>query len=126
VEVVEAAKPYIDVLSFQQFGQPPKVRADFEQWRKAIDLPILLADGASSKRGANGYQGHDGNGYAEKLAILRENPACIGYHLCGAYLANRVRRRGLLDEREQPDTEAITAIRAANRETTAWAATFRE
>jgi len=116
LEVVEAAKPFVDVLSFQQFGKPDKVRADFARWRAAVDMPILLADGAGMTPGANGYIRQNGGQYRETMAVLKDNPACIGYHLCGAYLANRVRRRGLLDEREQPDREAIATIRAVNRE----------
>ncbi len=122
MEVVEAAKPYVDVLSFQQFGKPPKVKSDFEKWREAAGMPILLADGAAAIRGENGYARHDGAGYRETMGVLRENPACIGYHLCGAYVANRVRRRGLMDERERVDGEGVRAIRAANREMAEWVA----
>ena len=54
VEVVQAAKPYVDVLSFQQFSPPEKVQTDFEHWRQTIDMPILLADGAGSRTRADG------------------------------------------------------------------------
>ena len=65
---------------------------------------------------------NDGNWYASVLKGLRENPGCVGAHLCGAYLRNRVRNRGLLDEMEEPDTEMINLIRKANLETEKWVA----
>ncbi|MBK7928430.1 MAG: agarase [Bryobacterales bacterium] len=120
-EVVLAARPYIDVLSFQQFGAPAKVRADFDKWRGVVDLPILLADGAGNLRTPSGVVRHDTKKYADVMAVLRDNPNCVGFHLCGAYQANRVRRRGLLDEQERPDEEVVAAITAVNRETTRWA-----
>ncbi len=54
------------------------------------------------------------------LEILRDNPACVGFHLCGAYLKNRARQRGLRDENNQPDQPALELITAANRETKHW------
>lgn len=120
VEVVKAAEPYVDVLSFQQFGPPEKVKADFEHWRQTIDIPILLADGAGSRKLPGGAIGQDGARYHRTLQVLQDNPACVGFHLCGAYLRNRVRRRGLRDELDQPDVEALRLIAAANRETIEW------
>ncbi|MDZ4850913.1 MAG: agarase [Pirellulaceae bacterium] len=120
VEVVRAAKAYVDVLSFQQFSEPEKVRVDFEHWRQTIDMPILLADGAGSRTRSDGSKGQDGRRYARTLEVLRANPACIGFHLCGAYLTNRVRQRGLRDENDVPDQEAIALIKAANHETKRW------
>ena len=63
---------------------------------------------------------HLGGGYTEMLRTLREIPGCVGYHLCGAYLRNDVRKRALRDAAERPDDEALAAITAANRETAAW------
>ncbi|MCW5977696.1 MAG: hypothetical protein KIT09_06445 [Bryobacteraceae bacterium] len=120
-EVVLAAKPYVDVLSFQHFGPPDRIAADFARWRELSGMPILLADGCGSLPAPGGYRRQDGPRYRETLAVLRENPACLGYHLCGAYLANRTRKRGLLDERERPDRDALEIIAAANRETARWA-----
>ena len=44
-----------------------------------------------------------------------ENPGCIGFHLCGAYQRNKSRRRGLLDEMENPDEEHVSVMTAANK-----------
>jgi hypothetical protein len=59
------------------------------------------------------------------MAALRESAGCIGFHLCGAYLRNRCRQRGLRDERETPDEPVIAAIRQANRDMAAWVERLR-
>ena len=87
-------------------------------------MPVLWADGARGLKLPDGNLRNDGNWYAEVLAGLRKNPGCVGAHLCGAYYRNRVRRRGLLDENEQPDTEMIDQIRKANADTEAWVESF--
>ena len=124
VEVVKGAEPYVDVLSFQHFGKPDQIQQDFERWYELTGMPILLADGAGSRPKPDGTRGNDGEHYAKVLEVLRSSPGCVGFHLCGAYLRNRVRKRGLRDEVEAPDTEAIRAITEANRETSEWAAGF--
>lgn len=125
VEVVNAAKPFVDVLSFQQFGKPDQVKEDFEYWHTLTGMPILLADGSGSRLKPDGRRGQDGQQYQETLDVLRDNPGCVGFHLCGAYLENRVRHRGLRSESEDPDSEALRIITEANRRTTAWAGSFR-
>lgn len=114
-EVVSAALPFVDVLSFQDFREPV-VRLD--EWHRKTGKPVLLADAAGLKRPipAKGFVPNNGEWYARVLAELFENPGCIGFHLCGAYQRNKARRRGLLDEFERPDTENIRLIRAANLE----------
>ena len=64
-------------------------------------------------------------GYRRLLTAARGVDGCVGLHLCGAYLKNR-RRRGLRNEDESPDVEAIAAIRQANRETAQWMAAFED
>jgi len=54
------------------------------------------------------------------LSELRNNPGCIGFHICGAYQRNRARRYGLIDEMEIPDHENIDLITAVNLETKVW------
>ena len=117
IEVIEGARGLVDVLSFQDFRDPVAHLAD---WHKRTGMPVLWADGARQLNLPNGLRLHDGAWWGEQLEGLRENPGCVGAHLCGAYLRNRVRRRGLLGENEEPDTEVIDLIRAANQETSAW------
>ncbi|MBM4153413.1 MAG: agarase [Lentisphaerae bacterium] len=119
-EVVRAALPYVDVLSFQHFKQPDEVAANLRQWHDLTGKPVLLADQCVSIRGPDGVQRHDGAGYAATLAALRGLPGCVGYHLCGAYLRNTARNRALRAADETPDTAAIDAITAANRDAAAW------
>lgn len=123
--VIDAARPYVDVLSFQDFRQPVE---HLTEWHEETGMPVLWADGSHgiSAKDDSGpyhdgrYSRNDGRWYADVLAGLRKNPGCVGAHLCGAYLRNRVRRRGLLDHQEQPDDENITLIRAANLQTQRW------
>lgn len=92
-------------------------------------MPVLWADGSHGISTADDsglyhdgrYSRNDGRWYADVLAGLRKNSGCVGAHLCGAYLRNRVRRRGLLDHEERPDDENIALIRTANLETQRWA-----
>ncbi|MBP7142463.1 MAG: hypothetical protein KBA71_11195 [Opitutaceae bacterium] len=124
-EVVRAALPFVDVLSFQHFGPPGKVEADLDRWHEFSGKPVLLADGARQIAGEGDTKRHDPKGYAETIATLREVRGCVGFHLCGGYLRNNVRKRGLRDAAERPDEEAIAGITAANHETARWAKNFR-
>ena len=118
MEVINAAKPYVDVLSFQDFNDPIK---HFRQWHESTDMPVLLADAARvNYRSQEFFKANDGNWYAEILAKLHDNPGCIGFHLCGAYQRNKARRRGLLDEMENPDLEQVNLITNANHQISDW------
>jgi hypothetical protein len=127
IEVVESARPFVDVLSFQDFRDPVKNLAG---WHARTGKPVLWADGAKNlpaKDPATGasFIRNDGAWYAQSLNGLRDNPGCVGAHLCGAYLRNQARNRGLRDAREQPDTENLALITRANRDLAKWAAGFR-
>ncbi|MCY4597529.1 MAG: hypothetical protein OXC19_22355, partial [Bryobacterales bacterium] len=113
MEVVEAALPFVDVLSFQDFRDPV---VHLDEWHTKTGKPVLLADAAGLKRPVPpaGFVPNNGEWYADVLAALFDNPGCIGFHLCGAYQRNKARRRGLLDELERPDLENVRLITAAN------------
>ena len=119
-EVIQAALPYVDVLSFQHFAPADKVAANLTHWHQRTDKPVLLADHAIQIRDTDGSGRHDGAGYAKTLATLREIPGCIGLHLCGAYLRNETRKRGLRNATEKADAEAIKNISEANGEAATW------
>jgi hypothetical protein len=119
-EVVQAALPYVDVLSFQHFAGPEKVSQNLAFWHEKTGKPVLLADHADVIRLPDGSQRHDGAKYAETLGRLRALPGCVGFHLCGAYLRNETRKRALRDAAEKPDTEALRLITKANQEALAW------
>lgn len=124
-EILRAAAPFVDVFCFQDFSQPAQSLA---RWHGLTGKPVLWADGArqipvpdrSGRYAEGSYNRQDGAWYASLLPQLRAIPGCVGAHLCGAYLRNRFRRRGLLDEQERPDVEAISAISATNRDIEAW------
>ena len=118
MEVVNAAKPYVDVLSFQDFRDPV---THLDQWHRKTGKPVLLADAAGVDwRSENFFKSNNGAWYAETLAALFENPGCIGFHLCGAYQRNKARRRGLLDELENPDSVQVKLMTSANQQINEW------
>lgn len=119
-EVVRAALPYVDVLSFQHFKQAEEVAANLRNWHELTGKPVLLADHATVIRQPVEAQRHQPGGYSKMLAKLREIPGCVGYHLCGAYLRNEARKRALRDAAEQPDEAALNDIRQANQEAAEW------
>lgn len=119
-EVVEAAKPFVDVLSFQHFAKPEAVSQNLALWHQRTGKPVLLADHAVTVKSMDGSQRHDGAGYAETLRRLRELPGCVGFHLCGAYLRNECRQRALREASEKPDETALAAITQSNREAADW------
>lgn len=121
-EVIDAARPYVDVLSFQHFAPPDRVAANLNLWHEKTGKPVLLADHCIPIGGPGGNR-HDGPGYAQTLAALRDVPGCVGYHLCGAYLRNEARKRALRDAGEKADTAAVEAITRANQEALAWMST---
>jgi hypothetical protein len=130
LEVVNAATPYVDVFSFQAFDNPVE---DMIKWHKATGKPILMADGAqdrvtikddSGKYRDGAYYKLDGSWYADVVRGLLKNPGAIGAHLCGAYIRNRYRGRGLIDEMEQPDHEAIMEVRKGNQAVAKWMSSF--
>jgi len=117
--LIEAALPFVDVLSFQDFKDPIK---HMDEWHKKTGKPVLLADAAGISDGEGIYKRNDGKWYAKTLESLHKNPGCIGFHLCGAYQRNKARRRGLLDESENPDLENVKLIQAANEKVNHWMA----
>ena len=121
MEVIDAAKPFVDVLSFQDFRNPVQ---HLDEWHRKTGKPVLLADAAKMKwqTKPGEFTRNNGQWYAETLAALHQNPGCIGFHLCGAYQRNKARRYGLLDEMEIPDTENVDLMKAANQKIAKWMA----
>ncbi len=111
MEVIEAAMPYVDVLSFQDFKDPATHLAE---WHKKTGKPVLLADGSGILIGEDNFKRAEGNWYKKQVEALFENKGCVGFHLCGAYQRNKARRKGLLDEHEHPDVENVALIQHTN------------
>lgn len=116
MEVMNAAKPFVDVISFQDFRDPVK---HLDEWHNKTGKPVLLADAAGLNwRSKEFFKPNNGEWYAKTLSGLFENPGCIGFHLCGAYQRNKARRRGLLDEMENPDQQHVDQMKNANERVT--------
>jgi hypothetical protein len=120
-EVLRAAVPYVDVLSFQYFRDAATVARRFQEFHALTGKPILLADACVPGRDVDATE--ENSLYPGMLRTLRELPCCVGWHYCGAYLKNRSRGAGFLDENELPVNPGfIAAVRKANHETTRWVA----
>ena len=119
MEVVQAALPFVDVLSFQDFRDPVN---HLDHWHRKTGKPVLLADAARMKWQTvpGEFTRNEGAWYAETLEKLFRNSGCIGFHLCGAYQRNRARRYGLLDEQEKPDQENVSLMKVANQNVSDW------
>jgi len=111
-EVLRAAAPLVDVMSFQYFADPETVCRDLRRWHELTGKPVLLADACAP--------GRDPARYAPMIRALRELPCCVGWHVCGAYLRNRCRGHGFRDEAGNPVAPLIAAATEANRETLRW------
>jgi hypothetical protein len=111
-EVLQAAAPFVDVLSFQYFASESEIAPDFLRWHGLTGLPVLLADACAPEREPARYE--------PMLRALRELPCCVGWHLCGAYLRNRTREHGLRNEDESPNQPLIDAVQQANLDTQTW------
>ncbi len=130
-EVVQAALPFVDVLAFQCFGDADHVDRKLRYWADLAGKPILLADSAVwSPHTTPGWppqedRHHWPEGYAAVHRVLQEIPECVGYHLCGAYLRNRVRRFGLRDAADQEDL-STSGIKEVNESVHRWVAAESE
>jgi hypothetical protein len=123
-EVVMAAKPYIDVLSFQHFGDVKAIKENMEYWHDVSRLPVLIADSARPLRLADGNVIHNTDVYQEVYEMMKDVTSCIGFHLCGGYIRNRVRRRGLLNEKNAPYTQVVDEITKVNMDMLKWAGSY--
>ncbi len=124
-EVLRAAKPFVDVFSFQYFGPPAKVGPGLTNFHTRTGKPVLLADNSIPGMLTTPV-GTWGSGYSEMIRAVREVTGCIGWHVCGAYLKNRSRSRGFLNERDEIDSDFAIAIRKANEETEAYVRQFAD
>src|SRR5262249_53769739 len=69
-EVVEAALPYVDVLSFQDFKRPVQAAADLAQFHERFAKPALLADSCVAESLADGSKRHSPEGYQRLLEAV--------------------------------------------------------
>jgi len=120
-EVVRAALPHVDVLSFQCFGTADNIATKMRQWADFAKRPVLLADAAGHIRapGDTGWpptadRQHDADHYRRTMDALWQIPQSVGYHLCGAHIRNNARRYGFRDRTNAVIPETVEGIRAVN------------
>lgn len=129
IEIVNASDGLVDVLCFQDFKDPA---THLDEWHKKTGRPVLWADGAqgaevhdhTGRYQTDSYKENNGAWYGVMLKGLQSNPGAVGAHLCGAFLRNRQRARGLLGENEEPDKKNNDLIRFANRDMAEWLKRF--
>jgi hypothetical protein len=119
-EVLLAARPYVDAIAFQHFAPPEEIKSNLEFWHEITGMPVLVADSSPVIKSPDGIMVHNPEGYREVYEVLREVTSCIGFHLCGGYIQNRVRRKGLLDPDNQPFHDVVNGMARVNHETIAW------
>ncbi len=74
-EVIEAALPYVDVLSFQHLRRG-QGRLEHAGGPRKPEKPVLLADHAIVVNEEDGSARHDGQGYSQMLETLLAHPGC--------------------------------------------------
>lgn len=116
-EVLLAAKPYVDVMSFQHFGKAEKIREDLLAFADITEMPILLADSGVPNYDTweQGFFELDTGRYQQLTRVLSEIPSLVGFHFCGAFQRNKVRKYGLQDPLESTDHVKISQIKASNQ-----------
>ena len=120
-EVVRAALPFVDVLSFQCFGTVENIAQKMRRWAALTDRPVLLADAAGWIRAHDdtGWppmadRNHDAEHYRGVMDALWDIPHSVGYHLCGAQVRNNARRYGFRDRVNKLIPETVDGIREVN------------
>lgn len=125
--VLRAAMPYVDIFSFQCFGNADHIYEKLSGWGQHLKKPILLADSMISREGNHGWPPQedltqDDVQYGEIMQSLRKIPECVGFHLCGAYIRNNDRRYGLLDQKDN-EVSTTRGIKKVNLDQANWAKT---
>ena len=123
-EVIIAAKPYVNAITFQHFAPADKICENLNYWHEVTGMPVMIADSATPRLLDNGSKSYNIDNYRVLFDMLKDIHSCIGFHLCGAYIENRVRRRGLFDEYDMPYQEVMDGITSVNMEMQKWASKF--
>ncbi|WP_158168417.1 agarase [Mycolicibacterium smegmatis] len=124
--VLDAAAPYVDVLSVQTFPGPgaDRLHAALEiigRWHVRTGRPVLIADTGNwcptvmrpDRTGWASDQRDRGAGYAAAAEAFTARPWCLGWHWCG-WLENPHRGFGLKDPWDEPYTDLTEVVRQTN------------
>ncbi|HKK68736.1 MAG TPA: hypothetical protein VJ946_11000, partial [Bacteroidales bacterium] len=83
--------------------------------------PTLLADSAQNQRiKGTDYKTHNPEKYRLMYELLKKESSCIGYHLCGAYMANRQRKKGLLNENDESTQIVLDKMTRVHKDMIRW------
>lgn len=118
-ELLLIAARYVDALCFQYFGSSDNLVRDFRRWHRLTSRPILLADASAPGRRHRDEMSitplDEGLQYARCLERYFLEDYFIGWHYCGSFIKNTVRRHGLKDEYDNPRTDLTNAMTEVNR-----------
>ncbi|OIK09871.1 agarase [Bacillus sp. MUM 13] len=127
-EVLEAAKPYVDVLSVQYFPSNneegyQQMKEDLAKWQALIDKPVINADignWCQTKMNPNRVsdlqtQADRARDYIDSISSLINEPWFIGWHWC-AHVENKARGWGIKDPYDQPYNDFINPVKGFNKE----------
>lgn len=126
VPVLEAMKPFCDVLSIQYFSGAAledhvTMRKSFEEGHAITGKPVLNADlgnwcatqmNPNRKTGLSS-QAERGSNYVESLGELMKAPSVIGWHWC-SYVENLGRGWGIKDPWDEPYEDFVRPVRDFN------------
>lgn len=122
--VLDAAAPYIDVLSVQTFPGPGRLDAALEvieRWHVRTGRPVLIADTGNwcptvmnpTRTGWASDQRDRGAGYAAAAEAFAARQWCVGWHWC-SWLENPHRGFGLKDPWDEPYADLTDIVRQMN------------
>lgn len=114
--VFKAAKPYINVFSFQFFGTADELVRGLNNFAAITEKPVLLADFGVPDYNTreNGYFSQNWQQYQKILQNILQAKHCIGAHFCGAYIRNRQRKYGILNEKDEANVKEIALLEKEN------------
>ncbi|GHJ41002.1 hypothetical protein [Streptomyces sp. TS71-3] len=124
--VLDAAAPYLDVLSVQTFPGPAPGALDaalerIERWQERTGLPVLIADTGNwcptamnpGRTGSARDQRERAAGYTASAEAFAARPWCVGWHWC-SWLENPHRGFGLKDPWDEPYRDLTDAVTEVN------------
>jgi hypothetical protein len=131
VPVLEAMKPFVDVLSVQYFTAPTQesrqqMRDDFQRWHEITGKPVLNADLGNwaptklNPHRVSGIEDQAGRGedYVASIQPLLEEPWFLGWHWCGYVENTGGRGWGLKDPWDEPYSDMTERIAEFNKAVT--------
>jgi hypothetical protein len=127
IEVLQAMKPYVDVLSVQYFTSPneegyQKMKEELAQWQQITDKPVIIADIGNwcqtcmNPNRVSDIKDQAGRAadYIASLSSVLNEPWFLGWHWC-AHLENKARGWGIKDPYDVPYADFINPVKEFNK-----------